>query len=89
MLSGKQTHDSSGTLSFTMQKISTEFRWYHPQRGMPTAGGVGTKLRFSTGQQVSGSDALLPKNCVYTPQSTASTTVHWRRNMRGHQQCWW
>jgi len=31
------------------------------------AGGIGKNLRFSTGREVSGSDALPPKICIHPP----------------------
>jgi len=47
------------------------------------------KLRFfSTGPEVSGSDALPPKICVHPPRWSASTTMRWWRNTRCYQQRW-
>jgi len=44
---------------------------------------VNMKLHFSIDREVSGSDALPPRICVYPPRWSASTTVRRRRTLYG------
>ena len=59
-------HNSLETLVSSCES-STKFQRDHPQRGHQRQWSR-QKLRFSTGQEVSGSDALLPKICVRPPR---------------------
>ena len=50
-----------------MRKISTKFPWVHNQPGRQMHVRY-VKLRFSTGREVSGSDAFPTKICVHPPR---------------------